>query len=399
MLRTIRKLSTKCVQADFLDASAWYRHHLYLLGYDKLKLDMYKKFLSLQAWSNGAGVKNLVHDLARFIKQDCTKHPELMQHITSLAPERPKKPSKWLYICVAQMILSDADHEIDLLSDTILELYIQLRGDSLSLESKVDQKHQKVLRLAKKYYKSSVIDYRSLYDHTLYPRKMLISEKGISISLPPLPQIRSKSLLAKSLIHKELYRGLMAPRHNFYGQLKAVGLSEDPQVPKILRHDLLLLDGFGDFFLSMESSEFLCKFKRLYPYTDDNTFGKKTYYLLRTILATNSLLLRLALAYGLPFALKDPYVLNLLRRSYIPRTLGYTSKHEEAFEEEFLADYFEQYVGALYLEDPETAKIWINELFGRICSLIADYYHIPNRKCQTFDYKSWSADVIGRAIY
>ena len=83
-------------------------------------------------------------------------------------------------------------------------------------------------------------------------------------------------------------------------------------------------------------------------------------------------------------------------------TGNYLYQKEIVCEEEFIADYFEQFVGALYLEKPTVAIAWLNDVFERILHLITDDYKIvfgKNSRLQVrYDYKAWSIDVIGRFI-
>lgn len=379
----------------------WLSHHLHTLGFHHFRLHMYTKLAPLHAHSGGGVIKNTVHDLARFVRTSAASTPTVQKHIAPPpAPLGRRHLRTWLYMCVANMFLSNAHHQLDHLSNDILRLYFRSHDvkSPLTAPSSV---RQRVLRETRRCYAAAPIDRRLLYGSPLQ-RCIRLADPALSIALPPLPRISSKLLLARALLHKELYRALVASPNPLHRRLRRLGLASDyPSVSAIVRNDLLLLDGLGDLFLATEASAFLYAFKSSVPYSEDPTFGKKTYTLLQTILATNSLLLRIALAYNLPFAFNDSPVQSLLCNLYIPISTGSSAAdHDIRFEEEFLADYFEQYVAALYLELPQLATTWIRSLFELICFLIADSYKIASRRKRVchYDYRAWSVDVIGRSI-
>lgn len=422
---TYTMLTTQSIPAEML-LSAWLRHHLFMLGLDKIKLHAYKKFLALLSQGGGGVIKNVVFDMSLFVKREWASSSELLQHVAAnlglgLGLDlnlghglgRNMLDFKWFYISVGYMMLTQPELHVESLTDKCVDFYLLLGGGHLLLDAPIGPTEKLILKVAAKYYKSVKIDYRALYDPKLHPRYILVGERETQgggeppcvIKLPELPKIRSKHLLAKALLHKEVYRAVFLDSHSFCQTLKSQNISVDRSALNVIRYDLSFLDGLGDFFLATESSQFLYKFRLLEPYCADVTFGKKTYTLLRTILATNTLLLRLAVAYNLHTALQDQIVSDLLADLYIPYTLGgqVSSDHSVMkYEEEFVADYFEQYVGALYLEQPEVAKEWINQLFERILSLISDSYRVVHRRKKVsdchYDYRAWSVDVIGRSI-
>lgn len=390
--------------------SSWYKHHLFLLGLDKIKLCVYQKLSHFHTQVGGGAIKSVVSDLVLFAKTECVSHPKILEHVggsvelSSCRQNNRKLDVRSFYVQVAYKLLTEDESKVDTLADALLELYLELRGHKLTLNAPVNAQEKQILRLAAKYYKSSSINYRLLYDHKSYPRTIDIADQSLTIHLPPLPQIKSKHLLAKALMHKELYRAVFLPDHDFYKTLVSNNVSIDRLALNVIRYDLLVLDGLGDLFLAGESSEFLYKFRHLDPYSADDTFGKKTYNLLRTILATNTLLSRLAVAYNLHSALDDDIVCEMLEHEYIPYMAGHRDIEpptcQARYEEEFIADYFEQYVGALYLEQPVVAKAWINQLFEQILFSITDSYRIKHRKRSLvqYDYRAWGVDVIGRPL-
>lgn len=374
--------------------SAWFRQHLFTLGFDKLKLQLYEKFSEQLA--HGGLVKAVVFDLSLFLKREWSAHSELLEHVgPEFAQHTRISDFRWFYISLGYMLLSQPESNLDEIADKVVQVYMKLRG--AITEHKISDLEKRILRLGSKYYKSVKINYKLLYDHRMYPRSIRVGD--FTITLPPLPQIRTKQLLAKALMHKELATAILNPAHELHRTLADRNIEVDRLAVNVIRSDLLFLDGLGDFFLATELSEFLYQFRLLEPYCADHNFGRKSYNLLRTILATNTLLLRLAVAYNMHLALDDPVVGETLRESYIPLTSGTDSEScGVRYEEEFVADFFEQYVGALYLEQPEVAKVWINLLFELLLSLITDTYRFETKKRVHYDYRAWSTDVIGRSL-
>lgn len=388
--------------------NSWLQNHLFALGLDHIKLQAYKKLSSLVFQGGGGTIKNTVFEISLFVKREWTANSSLAQHISlpfSLETSAKIPGFKLFYVSIGYMLLTEREEHVESLINDVFELYLIQGGSQLSLNVPTNKLERRVCKITKRYYTMVKIDYQKLYKPSLWKRWITIGENLDPITLPPLPQIKSKQLLAKALLHKELFRAFEHPNHFFRKTLENEGLEVSPSILKIIRYDLLFLDGLGDFFLAKESSEFLYKFRQSHPFSDDDSFGKKTYHLLKTILATNTLLLKLAIAYNLHSALDDPIVKNILHASYIPNIITHPSDEDTLlvrYEEEFVADYFEQYVGALYVEQPQVAKEWINNLFKSILSLINDSYMMgsPRRKkkARQYNYRAWSADIIGRSI-
>lgn len=387
--------------------SSWLQHHLFILGLDHIKLQAYKKLSSNLFQGGGGTIKNIVAEISLFVKKEWATDSSLASHIPLPFPLKTSASEpdfRMFYVSVGYMLLCEKDDHIELLVDKLFELYLSRVGSHISLEVPQNALEKRVCKIARRYYTMVKIDYKTLYKPFSGPKCIKIGENMNPIVLPPLPQIKSKQLLAKALLHKELYRSFNDSNHFVRKSLATEGLESTPSILKIIRHDLLFLDGLGDFFLAKKSSEFLYKLRQSHPFSQANSFGKKTYHLLKTILATNTLLLKLAIAYNLHLALDDPIVKNTLHTSYISNILSSINDDPGLvrYEEEFIADYFEQYVGALYLEQPVVAKEWINVLFENILSLINDSYRIgSSRRKQTdhhYNYRAWSVDVIGRSI-
>lgn len=390
--------------------SAWFKTHLSMLGVDNIKLYAYQKLSALSRTSGGGFLKQTVEQLTNFAKEEWSSKDHLVKHVQSDLEKYNFFSStlnlKLFYMAVGLLSFMEHGQEnrVQVLTNELVDAYLMRGGTKLSL-TQPSTLEKRVLKVASDYYKSVKIDYRNLYDPLLNSRWVSIGDGAAGITVPPLPQVKSKHLLARALLHKELYLALLLPEHQVHAKLVEKGIPINAETLKVVRYDLLFLDGLGDYLIATEASAFLYKFRSMQPYNKDDTFGKKTYHSLRRILGTNTLLLRLALVYNLPTTLEDPVVNKLLHESYIPNlTLGNHVERtaEIVYQEEFAADFFEQYVGALYLENPMAAKAWLNDLFERILYLISDEYKIPQRRKSKhqvrYDYRAWSVDVIGRSV-
>lgn len=350
-------------------------------------------------------MKQAVDEVSTFAKQEWTSNNKVMQRVQN---DMAKYNFSWSCLNLKQFfmivgLISFLEREkgiyVRTLANELVEAYLQ-RGTIL-WNTEPSKAEKKALEVTSNYYNSAKINYRSLYDSLLNRRQVSIGD-GKYITVPPLPQVKSKNLLARTLLHKELYLALLLPGHQVHANLIYNGIPVDTETLKVVRYQLLFLDGLGDYLIAKEASAFLFKFRVLEPYSADESFGRKTYQSLRAFLGTNALLLRLALVYNLLIALEDLVVNDLLHKSYVPTLLSgnYAKRTAEvAYEEEFAADYFEQYVGALYLENPEHTKDWLSALFERILCLISDDHRIGKlQKHFRYNYKAWTVDMIGRSI-
>lgn len=90
--------------------------------------------------------------------------------------------------------------------------------------------------------------------------------------------------------------------------------------------------------------------------------------------------------------------MNQLKTEWVPYTMtgkmpDYQSLDEtRIYEEEFMADFFEIYAGALLKEQPEVAKKFIHEIFYEILKVISE--SLP----PDIPYGIWSSMIIGREI-
>lgn len=417
-------------QLNNLLGTSWIRHHLYTLGLDIIKLQLYQKFSHLLTVGGGGIIKTVVFDLSSFIKRELKPNDinsnaaQQLRDLVYFGPNSNNYPNKgifesprfsnrhrnsdfrWFFIAVGYMIVFQSKNNIEDITDKIVKIYINTNKNRIieDYNQQDDPGTLKVLELAREYYENVPINRAKLYDNASKSITMF-ETKDYRISLPPLPKINNKELLAKSLMHKELYRGLLDPKHQFSKELKRRNIILDQKAYNIMKYDLSFLDGLGDFYLARESSNLLYKY-RGYP-TDKSfhQFGRKSYNLLRTILATNTLLSELALAYNLHQGLDDLIIFKLLRKSYVPHLNQWKNSNSEfdnhdarRYEQEFIADYFEQYVGALFLEQPEIAQKWISEIYENILLLVSDAHKSANA-LKNYDYNAWSTDVIGRCLY
>ena len=202
-------------------------------------------------------------------------------------------------------------------------------------------------------------------------------------------------LLVKALMHKEYYRMLLTSTHPFAGKLTELGFDLDHRNYTLLKYELSFLDGLGDLFLAHESS------KLIYELCRDGTMAvsNNTYHMLRTILATNTLLSKLTVAYNLhkglddaiiAYRLESDYLLNLHTGNLHP---DMDANETRIYEEEFLGDYFESYMGALVIEQPDVAEAFIGDIYNRILLVITKV--LP----PDVSYRIWTTGILGRNLH
>lgn len=374
-----------------LELDSFHKHHLYVLGHDKVKLEVYRR-VAPRVSGGGGQAKSVVCDMARFVKQGW-KEDAVREELVEWLAVPTKSDPRWFYVVVGQAMVTEPEQALAA-ADTLVDIYLRQRRDArIAEEAGASALQRRVSRVVSLYCRHARIRYRDLYDSRTFPKTISVCDPSFSVHLPALPQIRLKLLLTRALLHKELYRALMLPLHSVGRQL-----ADAPGMSQAVRHDLLFLDGLGDYFLAVESLALLYHLRTHGPFLDDCTFRKRTYTLLKVMLSTNTLLLRIAVAYGLHTALDDELVAETLQE-YVPLTLR--GEPGGRYEEEFVADYFEQYVGALYMEQPQVARAFIGELFEAIVLLIPDSYKVFHRRKPSayhINYKGWTLDVLGRAL-
>lgn len=421
----ITNAATSIAPLDVLLDTAWVRHHLYMIGSDLVRLTLYQKLSHLIEFGGGPVIKNLVYEMSSFLKQELGSDRSLTttaaqqlrdlvyfgSNVGVVAPavyRRYNIPDfRWIYITIGYMVISQPNDLAEDVINRVIDIYINTRNSPYL--SKTRAEPSTIVSVAKDYYKHVPINYNKLYSNTKSRYITLQETKDYKIMLPPLPRLKNKETLVKALIHKELYRAWLEPNHKFAQRLLELNVDlDDSSTKDTLKYELSFLDGLGDLFLARESSNLLYKFKGVPPLDDNGTFSTRTYNQLRIILATNTLLSKLAIAYKLHEGLSDKRVHDLLIKSYVPN-IGkwedpdFNDDDCRRYEQEFLADYFEQYIGALFLEQPEVAQHFILEIYENILRLISDVHKLTGKERKKFhhpyDYRAWSVDVIGRNIW
>lgn len=408
-------------QMDALLNTAWIRHHLFILGYDLVKLELYQKLSHLLGMGGGGILKNIVFELSSFLKRELKpggNSSKIAQQLKEMVDfnydeferygrdynmlcysNRRISEFKWFFISVGYHIISLSTITVEKLAGQIIDIYLKSTNNRL-LELIEFSQDEDVLNSLREYYENVPINYRKLYNKS--PRRInLIESRNFKLELPPLPRIKDKVLLTKSLMHQELYRALFSSGHGFAEIMSKKRYSLDYRSHNFIKYDLSFLDGLGDFFLARESSNLLYRLRYHPLFFKSNQFGKKSYNVLRTILTTNTLLSKLAIAYNLHEGFGDSFVQQMLKNDYAPNltsskqlTISNSAKIIR-YEEEFMADYFESYIGALFLEDSSAAQAFVCELYERILCLVVEENDIMT---QNGDYKAWSRDIIGRVI-
>lgn len=434
-LLSVRSMKTAAdllvpTKLDALLSSSWVRHHLYILGYDIVKLNLYQKFSHLLSVGGGGFIKNVVFDLSAFIKRELATEPgagssaQQLMDLMYFGPNQTRYAAaakdqlhaqvfsryripafRWFFILVGYMLIHRPESEFHDLTDRIVDIYFQLTQNELVSAPPDGSRLEDaaLIDVCNHYFDNVEVDYDLLFSSPKDFHITMHDLKDYKIELPPLPRIRDKRLLLKALMHKELVGALLRPENSFLREIAAKKLAFDRSNCNIIKYDLSFLDGLGDFYLARESSNLLYKFRSIEPFLEDESFGRKTYNLLRTILATNTLLSKIAVAYNMHRGLKDQMVVDELNNEYIPHIDEWSDpgldKGAAKYEQEFLADYFEQYVGALFLDQPEVAQDWITEIYENVLFLISTTHRVPCKSLAIkYNYRAWSIDVIGRSI-
>ncbi|KAG7195072.1 uncharacterized protein KQ657_004186 [Scheffersomyces spartinae] len=416
---------------DDLLRSNFSRNHLFNLGTDLIKLDLYQKFGHMTSVTGGGFIKTLVHSLSTFVKEEfepdrtseagnrlrelvyLTSNLDLYNEDlrrgeeTGILNTHNISDFKWFFIAAGYMLVTSSKAKIVQFTESLAEIYAKARKYENLLtnpENQLQNEQQELLDILNDYYETVEVDESLIHNG---PKHITMYYDGdYKVKLPELPTIRNKQLLVKALIHKELYRAFLTPNHPIATKLKHIGYTDlNYRNYMVFRYDLSFLDGLGDFFLEREATNLMYKFKNMAPYNNDVSFGNRTYNMLKRILATNTLLSRLAAAYNLPFALKDTVVHTFLQ-TYIEKYDHWSTTATQIdeggipddirYEQEFIADYFEAYVGAVFLEDPDKAQLYVNELYMNILLLIGDKY--KERDPCLYKYGNWCTDIIGRKI-
>ncbi|CAI5758813.1 unnamed protein product [Candida verbasci] len=395
------------------------KYHFYSLGGDFIRLGSYRKIKTLftfnnHTFGNGSLIKEIVYDLSTFLKRELndeksTKHLQLKNFLTSNQIILNKENSmilcdhhfglkNWLYIIFGYMIHNYNEDDVYSCLEYVIEMYLESRKTRLRIsEMKLirDSRDYYTLETFNEYIKNVKIKEDLLFESNDYDRFVSFTEAfNKKIYLPKLPKLNNKELLVKALMHKEFYRLLLDPNHSFAKKMKAEHYDLDFSEYGIIRREISFLDGLGDLFLAQETS------KLIFDLCNDGIdLNSTTYQLLRMILATNTLMSKLAKCYKLYEALDDSIINTRISNEYLPYTIHNkipSDKEEDEmriYEEEFLGDFFESYMAALLIEQPKIAKEFIREIYKRILSVITET--LPPE----VTYQSWTIQILGRNIY
>lgn len=378
-----------------------------------MRLETYRKFSHLLFLGGSGTIKAVVHDITSFIRREMhnkdSMHAKRLRDLVlrssdySFFQDVERRSShvgstKWLYIFFGYLqLFKPEDFNIGNYVDKIIEIYLATKESPLfytvSGDLLLDDRDIESLEILKEYF-----DKVEIRNDLLYPEEKryitLNQTADFHIELPPLPKLHSKHLLVKALMHKEAYRALLRPEHEVAAKLQENGWDLNYRSYTIFRYELSFLDGLGDFYLARESSKLLYEF-----YKVGDKIHSHVYQLLKVILLTNTVLSQMSLAYNMHKGLEDPVLNKVIHNEYIPyKTSGNIAhwmgdfKEARVFEEEFLGDYFESYVGALFLEQPEVAERFVGEIYANILHLITQT--LP----PDITYESYCVKVMGRLL-
>ncbi|CAN3483004.1 hypothetical protein DICA1_F43814 [Diutina catenulata] len=391
----------------------WVRTHLYHLGCELFKLETYRKFQFMLMYGGGGQIKCTIHDLLPFIKRESLNESsvageqmhDLLQTMAqsidavdnqahvSVTHKYPLY--RWIFISIGYIASFDTGVDVGLFVDKLLEIYIEANKSRINLKPRkiTDPVDAEVLSMLRNYFSTVEVDYDRLYSKK--PRSLVLTPTcDQEIDLPPLPRIRDKSLLVKGLMHRENYRALLRETHPFGQRLTELGYDLSPKNYNVLKYELSFFDGLGDFYLAREASALLYA---LYEKTKlpGGTMRCHLYQMIRLILSTNTLLAKLTYAYGLQLGLKDPVLNQVVRDEFVPN-YGLSAIDPQSdtrvYEEEFLGDYFEAYVGALYWEQPDIAHDFVSAIYHNIIKAITKT--LP----PDISYSNWTWNIMGRSL-
>ena len=436
---------------SLLHADKQIKYHFYSLGGDFIRLASYRRFKQLFQVGGGSLVKQFVFDLSTFLKEELNdtnslRHHQLKNFLTCNKTILEKEKSmilcdhhfglkNWLYIIFGYMLQNYNEQEINNCLDQFVSMYLEARSNRFSINDiRIirDEKDQFILSTFEQYLIDVPVRNDLLYNdndnndgvnyiilnniknHKRSNKNDTISTNNNNtnrINLPKLPKIKDKSLLVKSLMHKEFYRILLDPNHYFGKEMLNRNYSLDPQDYSLIRKELSILDGLGDLFLAQETSkliyELICQKNHI------NIYSSTTYQLLKIMLATNTLMAKLTKAYNLYQGLNDPIINKRVAKEWLPFTIlgetptttttnsasssddddWQTNDEIRIYEEEFLGDFFESYMAALLIEQPDVAKSFIREIYHRILMVITET--LP----PDITYQTWTSNILGRNIY
>ncbi|EGW31493.1 uncharacterized protein SPAPADRAFT_140011 [Spathaspora passalidarum NRRL Y-27907] len=389
------------------------KSHFISLGEDFVRLSSYQRFRELLSFGGGTLIKTVVFDLSTFLKReqnntDSHTYAEFADFLTSndkmfereggMTPSRRSIGLKnWVFMIIGYLLHSYSEKEAEKCLDQLIKIYLNSRNDNLFTASNhttkdlTDARDKFMLDTFNQYVKKVPIRYKLLFGRN--PYRHVSFHEGLDykkVSLPELPRLRNRELLVKALMHKEFYRILLDPRHEFAQTMVAAGYDLNHKEYSIVRKQVSFLDGLGDLFLAHETSKVIYEL-----YSDGLPLNNGSYRLLRTMLATNTFMTKLAIAYNLHVGLDDPIINERVANEWIPCIMfgKEMEKSNRVYEEEFLGDFFEAYVAALLIEQPDVAKSFIKDIYSRLLEVITET--LPPE----LSYHNWSTNVLGRSIY
>ncbi|KAG5421386.1 hypothetical protein I9W82_000476 [Candida metapsilosis] len=376
------------------------KYHFYNLGGDFIRVSAYRRFKQLFRIGGGSLIKEIVFDLSTFLKRELNDeksgfHLQFKNYLTSNSTILQKKETSWcvcdhqfglrnwLFIVFGYMLQTYKEEEVYECLDDVIKMYLNAR------KNRLDPDNIRIIR-----------DERDNF--TL-----------ATIYLPPLPKLHNRDLLVKALMHKEFYRLLLDPRHKFAQTMQSHNYDLSFGEYGLIRKEISFLDGLGDFFLAQETSRLIFDLCRSSSSTGggagggaggdssilDANVSAQTYNLLKMILATNTLMSKLTKCYNLYQGLNDPIINTRIANEWIPyTTTGILPRDKDLnevriYEEEFLGDFFESYMAALLIEQPQVAKSFIREIYKRLISVMTKT--LPPE----VTYQNWTTDILGRNIY
>ena len=414
---------------DLLRSNKRLKFHLVSLGGDFIRLSSYRKFKQMFRCGDGPLIKFIVFDMASFIKQELNNresrfHLDLKNYLSSNSvlqsnendwrvSDRLICMKDWLYIILGYMLLTYQEEEVHESLDEVIKIYLSARnhiptryGVPVTTEGKriltgEDERERFTLATFQTYINNVEIEEELLFNNKEEERFVTFSvANDRKIYLPPLPRLHDRELMVKALMHKEFYRLLLDPRHTFAQSMTAEGYDLNKEEYRIIRKEISFLDGLGDFFLAQETSRIIYD---LCTGTDTINYqvGPCVYNMLKTILATNTVMSKLTKCYHVERGLKDPLINSRISEEYLPLTRtgkfklgnGMDARESRIFEEEFLGDFFESYMAALLIEQPSVAKSFIREIYTRLLKIITET--LP----PDVTYQKWTSDILGRNIY
>ena len=406
------------------------KYHFYNLGGDFIRVSAYRRFKQLFRIGGGSLIKEIVFDLSTFLKRELNDeksgfHLQFKNYLTSNSTILQKKETSWcvcdhqfglrnwLFIVFGYMLQTYKEEEVYECLDDVIKMYLNARKNRLdpdNIRIIRDERDNFTLATFQNYINTVEIQEDLLFGKSNSSNRFVTISSAYNqrIYLPPLPKLHNRDLLVKALMHKEFYRLLLDPRHKFAQTMQSHDYDLSFGEYGLIRKEISFLDGLGDFFLAQETSRLIFDLCRNSSSTGggggdssilDANVSAQTYNLLKMILATNTLMSKLTKCYNLYQGLNDPIINTRIANEWIPyTTTGILPRDKDLnevriYEEEFLGDFFESYMAALLIEQPQVAKSFIREIYKRLISVMTKT--LPPE----VTYQNWTTDILGRNIY